>query len=360
MSEPIIARGRFPGRRGGSELLVAETGGGIVVALATGLIWAVTGGGDFWPRWVWFGLAVGIGAHYALRRVLRVRPGRRRGLAAHAAVACLTAPVELAVWALSGGGYFWPIWAILILAVALGTHAWVISRMPPPHERELSQRIDVLTRTRRGAVDAQATELKRIERDLHDGAQARMVSVGMTLGLAEHLLHIDPDAAARLVGEARASTLSALDDLRTVMQAIHPSVLADRGLAGAVEALTLDLAMPTSVSCDLPGPAPAAIESALYFSIAECLANVVKHSRANTAAVHISYLDGRLVAVVVDDGIGGASIERGTGLRGIARRLEAFDGIIWVSSPAGGPTSITLEVPCELSSLKTSSFSVPD
>ncbi|TDC59244.1 histidine kinase [Micromonospora sp. KC207] len=354
MSMPTDPRRRLLGGRGGTGPIIAEAGGAASLALLTGMIWAVTGGGYFWPRWAWFGLAVAVGTHLAVRRALQVPRGRRRWLALHAALACVLASAELAVWALSGGGYFWPIWALMLLASGVGTHAWVVSQLPPERERELTRRIDALARTRRGAVDAQVTELKRIERDLHDGAQARMVSVGMTLGLAEHLLRTDPAAGAQLVSEARATTLSALDDLRAVMRAIHPAVLADRGLDKAVEALALDLAVPTSVSCDLPGPAPAAIESALYFSIAECLTNVVKHSHATTAAVDISFLDGRLVAVVVDDGVGGASIDGGTGLHGIARRLEAFDGIIWVNSPAGGPTSITLEVPCELSSRKTS------
>jgi signal transduction histidine kinase len=327
--------------------------GAVAAAVLAVPVWAVTGG-YFWPRWVWFGLAVVFALRYGVQKARRVEPGRRRILAIHIAVYCVLIPSEIAIWALSGGGLFWPIFAILFFSIALGTHVWVLSRLPVNRERELSQRIDVLARTRRGALDAQAAELQRIERDLHDGAQARMVSLAMSLALAERLVRTDPDAAESLVAEARASTLQALEDLRTVMHTVHPPVLADRGLGGAVEALALDLAVPVTVRVDLPGPAPAAIESALYFAVAECLANVVKHSHASAAVVDIRAHGDRLVAVVRDDGIGGASLQAGTGLQGIARRLEAFDGVVGIRSPAGGPTTVTLEVPCEWSSPKTS------
>lgn len=328
--------------------------GAIAAAVLVVPVWAVAGGGYFWPRWVWFGLAVVFALGYGIRRALQVEPGRRRILAVHIAVYCVIVPSEIVIWALSGGGLFWPIFGILFFSIALGTHVWILSRLPVNRERELSQRIDVLSRTRRGALDAQAVELQRIERNLHDGAQARMVSLAMSLALAERLVHSDPDAAESLVAEARASTLQALEDLRTVMHTIHPPVLADRGLGGAVEALALDLAVPVTVTVDLPGPAPAAIESALYFAIAECLANVVKHSHASSAAVDIRAGDGRIVAEVRDDGVGGAQETQGSGLPGIARRLEAFDGVVAIRSPAGGPTTVTLEVPCEWSSPKTS------
>jgi signal transduction histidine kinase len=328
-----------------------------VLAVVVVVVWAVSGGGEFWPRWAWFGLAVGVGARAAVGRAMRVPAGRRRRLALCAAVYSVLAPLEVTAWLLSGRGYFWPIWPLLGLSAGLGVYAWLTYQLPPAREQELSRRIDTLARTRRGALDSQATELQRIERDLHDGAQARMVSLGMSLGLAEHLLRSDPDAAAALVAEARASTLSALDELRTVMQTIHPPVLADRGLLGAIQALAVDLAVPVTVTSALPAQtpqAPAAIESALYFATAECLANVVKHSHATAAAVGLVYRDGTLVATVTDDGIGGASPDRGTGLGGVARRLEAFDGTMVVHSPAGGPTTVTMEVPCELSSPRIS------
>ena len=335
-----------------TTLFRAEAAIAVALAIAAPAAWGFTGG-DFWPRWVWFGLALLIAIQVALARALRTAPGRRRWFAVHVAVVSVLAPTEVLIWALAGGGLFWPIGPVLLFGATLTAHAWVLQRPSGRREQELTARVDRLTRTRRGALDAQAQELRRIERDLHDGAQARLVSLGMTLGLAENVLRSDPDAAARLLAEARAGTKTALEDLRTVMQSVHPSVLADRGLPGAVQALALDLAVPVEVRCDLPGVAPPAIESAMYFAVAECLANVVKHAQAKHAAVQIGYAGRRLVAVVTDDGVGGARLDRGTGLPGIARRLEAFDGIMRITSPLGGPTSIVLELPCELSSPKT-------
>lgn len=319
-------------------------------------IWALSGVGNFWPRWVFMGLAIPIALQAAIRWGIRsVTGGRRRALRIHAAVAAVLGGLQVVIWLFAGaGGYFWPAWPILGFALPLAIHARLTPRANPAREAALEQRVDVLTRSRSGALDVQAAELRRIERDLHDGAQARIVSLGMSLGLAEQLLRKDPDAAADLLAEARASTGAALDDMRTVMRGIQPPVLADRGLVGAIEALSLDLAVPVTVRADLAGRAPAPVESAMYFSVAECLANVVKHSGATRAWVVLVHRLGMLAAVVGDDGAGGASMELGTGLAGVARRLEVFDGTIDVESPPGGPTSITLELPCELSSPKTS------
>jgi signal transduction histidine kinase len=306
-------------------------------------------------RWVVFGLVVALALPGSVVGAWRASaPGRRRWLAVHRAVFVVLAGVEIAVYLLSGRGLFWPAWSIPIIGIPLAVHTWAIDRPPGRRERELIARVERLVRTRSGALDAQAQELRRIERDLHDGAQARLVSIGMTLGLAESLLRTDPDTAATLLAEARGGTKTALADLRTVMQSVYPPVLADRGLAGALQALALDLAVPTRVSGGIPGAAPPAIESAVYFAVAECLANVVKHARARRADVDLGYGNGRLTATVTDDGRGGATIGDGTGLRGVVHRLEAFDGIIDVVSPPGGPTSIRLEVPCELSSPRTS------
>jgi signal transduction histidine kinase len=217
----------------------------------------------------------------------------------------------------------------------------------------LEQRVQVLTETRAESIDHSATELRRIERDLHDGAQARLVAAGMSLGLAEDLLTRDPEQARKLVAEARATTTAALGDLRSVVRGIHPPVLADRGVSGAVEALALDMAIPVAVTHDLTGRPPAPVESAVYFAIAECLANVGKHAGAEHAWVELRHADRVLTAVVGDDGHGGADPGRGTGMRGVMRRLAAFDGTMRVSSPDRGPTLITLEVPCALSSPRT-------
>jgi signal transduction histidine kinase len=221
------------------------------------------------------------------------------------------------------------------------------------HTERLEQRVQVLTETRASSIDHSAAELRRIERDLHDGAQARLVAVGMNLGLADTLLDSDPEQARQLLAEARSTTSSALSELRSVVRGIHPPVLADRGLGGAVEALALDMALPVRVTQELAGrPAPP-VESAVYFAIAECLANVGKHAGAENAWVELRHASGRLTAVVGDDGAGGAEPENGTGMRGVMRRLAAFDGTMMVSSPDRGPTLITLEVPCELFSPRT-------
>ncbi|RNL65089.1 sensor histidine kinase [Nocardioides marmoriginsengisoli] len=217
----------------------------------------------------------------------------------------------------------------------------------------LEQRVQVLTETRASSIDHSAAEMRRIERDLHDGAQARLVAVGMSLGLAESLFETDPERAQQLVSDARAATSGALGDLRSVVRGIHPPVLADRGIGGAVEALALDMPIPVTVMQYLPGRPPAPVESAMYFAVAECLANVGKHSGAQRAWVDLRHADGVLTAKVGDDGAGGADPARGTGMTGVMRRLSAFDGTMRVSSPERGPTLITLEVPCALSSPKT-------
>jgi signal transduction histidine kinase len=315
------------------------------------IIWALAGAKGYWFAWVWFALAIPLAFQVAVRRGLRAPLGHRL-MAVHGAVSGALAAMFLTIWILAGGP-FWPVWPILGLSVLLVAHAWVRHALPNAREQALADRVEVLTRTRRGALDVQAAELQRIERDLHDGAQARLVSVAMNLGLAEELLSKDPRSLAGLLSEARLSTLTALDDLRTVMRGIQPPVLADRGLEGAIRALALDLAVPVTVSSEIPGRVPVPVESAAYFAVCECLANVVKHSGAQRAVVDLGYRDGVLSVAVRDDGAGGASLTAGSGLRGVARRLEVFDGTITLTSPVGGPTVVRMEVPCELSSPRT-------
>jgi signal transduction histidine kinase len=328
-----------------------------VAASASIVAWAVTGG-HFWPRWVLFGWGTALAAQLALRAGLRAPTPRDRLLAVHWRLSAVLAPIEIVIWLLIDSPEpFWPVWAILGIAIALALHVALRWALPPSRERELAERVDVLTRSRRGVVDVQSAELRRIERDLHDGAQARIVSLAMNLGMAEQLAQRDPDAATGLIAEARHSALAALDELRTVMSGIQPPVLSDRGLAGAVQALALDLSVPATVTASLPGRVAVPVESAAYLAVAECLANVVKHSQARHAWVALGYGHGLLSATVRDDGVGGADMSRGTGLAGVARRLEVFDGTVRVHSPAGGPTEVTMEIPCELSSRRTSSSS---
>jgi signal transduction histidine kinase len=227
------------------------------------------------------------------------------------------------------------------------------SVMSRTRTERLQRRIEHLSVSRAETVDHSAAELRRIERDLHDGAQARLVALGMSLGMADDLLEQDPDAARRLLEEARTTTTAALGDLRSVVRGIHPPVLADRGLVGAVRALALDMPIPVLVAAELRGRPPAPVESAVYFAVAECLANIGKHADADKAWIEVEHADGVLRVEVGDDGRGGADVANGSGMRGVMRRLAAFDGRMSVSSPAGGPTVVTMEVPCVLSSGKT-------
>ncbi|OLT20854.1 histidine kinase [Actinomadura sp. CNU-125] len=238
--------------------------------------------------------------------------------------------------------------------VALKAHALFCRSLLAPTRGALAARVERLAETRSDTVDASAAELRRIERDLHDGAQARLVALSMNIGLAEEMLKHDPETAARLLAEAREAGGTALTELRDLVRGIHPPVLAERGLEGAVRALALSLPLPVDVRIELPGRTDAPVESAAYFAVAEVLANVVKHSGARRAWVQVEHDGRRLLMIVGDDGTGGADPARGTGLRGIERRLAAFDGTLAVTSPAGGPTVVTMELPCALSSPRTS------
>jgi signal transduction histidine kinase len=229
----------------------------------------------------------------------------------------------------------------------LGMHYLLVSR--------LTNRVQRLSETRTDAVDTAAAELRRVERDLHDGAQARLVALGMSLRAAERLFATSPGAALAMIGEAREMSSRALTELRDLVRGIHPPVLADRGLGDAVRALALETPGNTRLDIDLPGrPAPP-VESAAYFAVAEVLANAVKHAHARTVEIHMRHDGQALRIAVTDDGVGGADPAKGSGLRGVERRLGTFDGILAVSSPQGGPTIVVIEVPCALLSLKTSS-----
>ncbi|MEU9188669.1 sensor domain-containing protein [Streptomyces sp. NPDC048484] len=217
---------------------------------------------------------------------------------------------------------------------------------------ELAERVRVLTETRRDAVDTSAAELRRIERDLHDGAQARLVAMGMDLGTIEALIEKDPAKARQLLAQTRKSSAEALTELRDLVRGIHPPVLAERGLGDAVRALALRMPLTAEVDVDLPGRLGAPVESAAYFAVSEALTNTVKHSGAGRVWIdmhHSPQHGGVLRIAVTDDGGGGATIGAGSGLSGLERRLGTFDGILAVSSPPGGPTMVTMEIPCELS-----------
>jgi signal transduction histidine kinase len=250
--------------------------------------------------------------------------------------------------------------------LALGT--WLVPRTIGVHARvlmgreadaELVGRVEQLTKTRAVAVDSAAAELRRVERDLHDGAQARLVALGMSLRAAERLIPTSPQAAIALVAEARESSSRALTELRDLVRGMYPPVLADRGLADAVQALALDTPLRTETDIDLPGRLEQPVEAACFFAIAEALTNAVKHSGARLVQIRMRH-EGRpgsgvLRIEVTDNGTGGADPAKGSGLAGVERRLATFDGILAVSSPVGGPTIIVMEIPCALSSRRTSS-----
>ena len=256
-------------------------------------------------------------------------------------VALVPAVIELAL--------FWRATPALLRLYAR-MNRWLLA---PTEKARLHARVEHLATSRADTIDAQASEVRRIERDLHDGAQARLVALGMSLGMAEELLAQDPDTARRLLAEAREATRQALDELRDLVRGIHPPVLVERGLDGAVRALAVSQQVPIDVDIDLPGRAPDPVESAAYFAVAEVLTNAVKHSGADRAWVRITHVGGRLMILVGDDGRGGAEESAGSGLRGIRRRLDSFDGTMNIVSPAGGPTIVTMELPCALSSPKT-------
>ena len=245
--------------------------------------------------------------------------------------------------------------------VLLAFGVWLIPRTIGAHsalaERnsELVGRVRRLTATRVDAVDTAAAELRRVERDLHDGAQARLVALGISLRAAERLILTNPYAAVALVAEARENSAHALAELRALVRGINPPVLAERGLGDAIRALALDCPVATTADIDLPGRAPEPVEAAAYFAVAEALANATKHADARSVHITAQYALGRLRIEVSDDGTGGADPADGTGLRGVERRLGTFDGVLAISSPLGGPTIVVIEVPCALSSPKTSS-----
>lgn len=241
---------------------------------------------------------------------------------------------------------------IAVLAAApalLRAHGrWTHRLLSPTRRAELAQRVRELSRTRADATDAEDVELRRIERDLHDGTQARLVALGMKLAAAEQLLAHDPDRARDLLDQSKTDSGHALAELRALVRGIRPPVLTERGLVDAIRALALDLDVAVGVEGDLPGRCPPAVEAAAYFTTRELITNALKHARAGAVRVRIAH-EGRLRIAVVDDGVGGADPGRGSGLRGIRTRLGTFDGTLQLSSPPGGPTEAIVEIPCALS-----------
>src|SRR4051812_44607350 len=237
-----------------------------------------------------------------------------------------------------------PITIALVRGTASGTGALARLLLGADAE-ELEERVEVLTESRAGAVDAAAAELERIERDLHDGAQARLVALALDLGMAEERFERDPEGARELVEKAREEARSALAELPDLARGMRPALLAERGLPEAIRALASRTKLPTAVTVEPGQRVPPAVESAAYFVVAEALTNAVKHSAATRLTVDVTRDGDQLVVQVADDGVGGADAT-GSGLTGLRKRVEALDGSLRIASPRGGPTLLHAELPC--------------
>lgn len=258
-----------------------------------------------------------------------------------------------------GGGALLASWAPLVgilgiaasvagmIGLALLHRTLSLAIVVRSREAELTEQVRTTTAQREGAVRAADVERTRIERDLHDGVQPRLVSVGMTLGLAQQKIESDPDAAKELIAEAHTSTKAAITELRQLARGIHASVLDDRGLDAALSALAGRSHIPVALDVRMDGRCSREAEAAVYFSIAESLTNAAKHSRASEARVTVRIREGNtLWARVEDNGMGGAQVQPGGGLDGIANRVLAAGGTFRLDSPQGGPTSLEVNVPC--------------
>jgi signal transduction histidine kinase len=247
----------------------------------------------------------------------------------------------------------WGVVAVLGLALlpfaplawqgAATAHAELARVLLGPTASALVARVDELSDSRARAVDAAAAERRRIERDLHDGAQQRLVALALDLGMARERFDSDPAAARALVDRAHGEAKRALAELRDLARGIHPAVLTDRGLDAALSAVAARSPVPVTVEVDLPSRPPGVVEATAYFVVTEALTNVARHARARAATVSVRAQraqEGRVVVEVTDDGIGGADARRGSGLHGLADRVAALDGTLAVTSPPGGPTTV--------------------
>ena len=310
----------------------AATWATLLLDLFVVVVWAASGGGSFWPVWVWLGTGLVVGWGWWTEEA------ESRGLSRSIGLAVLLSLFLIGVWAAGGHGSFWPVWPIAAIALVLGLRAVL-------RGAKNEARVEELTQSRAGAVEASESQLRRIERDLHDGAQARLVALGMSLGLAEQKLASDPEAARQLLAEARSGTADALRDLRDLARGIHPPILADRGLEAAIRALADHAAVPVSVDVELAERPPAAVEAAAYFVAAEGLANALKHAQASRIDIDVHERQDAVAVRVLDDGRGGVSEANG-GLHGLRQRVEALDGSLRIASPDGGPTVVEAVLPC--------------
>jgi signal transduction histidine kinase len=344
---PTLAAGLSPGQYARSlfRRLAALT------AVLVTAVWVLNGRGYFWPAWVWLGLAVPVLLDFTAGWAWRQQPGAVRRVASVWALVSVAAVILvmtwLLTWLLAGVNEFWPAWALFGLATAGSAYSLVAlhDRVLIAHgRRALRARIEMLTHTRRQAIDAQAAELQRIERDLHDGAQARLVALTLQLGRAE-LRVDDPVEVRRLIADAQHEAHHAISELRDLARGIVPPLLAERGLVAAVQALAARYGLGTEVEADTHRRLAPAVESAAYFVIAETLTNTAKHAQAERSWVRLADQRRALSVVVGDSGCGGADPE-GLGLAGLRARVEALDGSLTIESPEDSGTVVEVSIPC--------------
>jgi signal transduction histidine kinase len=322
-----------------------------LVAVLLTAIWAMDGRGSFWPAWAWLGLAIPVIVDFVANWAWRYPSGPVRRVACVWALIGVTATILLLTWiltrVLSGVQGFWPEWALLGLATAASAYSLIAlhDRVLVAHgRRALRARIDLLTHTRRQAVDAQAAELRRIERDLHDGAQARLVALTLQLGRAEVRLDDQPEVR-QLINDAQREAHLAIAELRDLARGIVPPLLADRGLLAAVQSLAARYGLGTTIDGESYRCLAPAVESAAYFVVAEALTNTAKHARASRSWIRLGVDRRELMVLVGDDGEGGAD-SHGSGLAGLRARVEALDGRLGIESPPGDGTVVTARLPC--------------
>jgi signal transduction histidine kinase len=344
---PVLAAGLSLGQYARSLVRRIAT----LTAVLLVAIWALDGQGYFWPAWAWLGLGVPVLLDFTADWAWRHPPGAVRRVACVWALAGVAAVILLLTWLLTwllaGVREFWPAWALLGLATAVSAYSLFALHdrvLVARGRRALRARIDLLTRTRRQAVAAQAAELRRIERDLHDGAQARLVALTLQLGRAELKVGDQPELRG-LIHDAQREAHQAIAELRDLARGIVPPLLADRGLVAAVESLAARYGLGTEIETDAHRSLAPAVESTAYFVVAEALTNTAKHAGARHSWIRLTDERRALLVLVGDDGRGGAD-PNGSGLAGLRARVEALDGSLHVSSPSGSGTVVEVSIPC--------------
>jgi signal transduction histidine kinase len=323
----------------------------LLTSVLLAAIWALAGQGYFWPAWAWLGLGDFVLLDFSASWAWRQPRGAVRRVACVwalvGAAAVILVFTWLLTWLLAGVHSFWPAWALLGLATAGSAYSLIALHdrvLVARGRRALRARIDMLTRTRREAVDAQAAELRRIERDLHDGAQARLVALTLQLGRAELRVQNQPEIRT-LILDAQREAHHAIAELRDLARGIVPPLLAERGLVAAVESLAARYGLGTAVEVDTDRGLAPSVERAAYFVIAEALTNTAKHASAQHSWVRLRDEAGALAVLVGDDGCGGAD-PQGSGLAGLRARVEALDGDLSVHSSNGAGTVLEVRLPC--------------